>query len=275
MDLEDDWYCVKALSDQVFAIGEPLYEQQNWSYLFVGENSSLLFDTGSYFGNITSTVQRRVKGTLTVLPSHMHYDHLGNITRFERIVLPNLTVLRACEKDGKITPSVDLFLGQREGHTPPEFPVEAWLEIGSEIDLGGLVLKVLHTPGHSPDSISLWMEAQNWLFSADFLYPGELYAQTPGASLPDYLAVSQQVLGLLNDTTKIYGAHGNDGPQDAPRVPMLNASHLSALIAFLEKLHSGQVEFGSDELHTFDIVSDLQLIARRAALKNFVGSAQK
>ncbi|MBN1236617.1 MAG: MBL fold metallo-hydrolase [Methanotrichaceae archaeon] len=46
--------------------------------------------------------------------------------------------------------------------------VDCTLQEGDVLHLGGgLTLKVLHTPGHSPDSISLWLAEEGALFSAD------------------------------------------------------------------------------------------------------------
>ena len=229
LTFEDDWYAVQEIDADTFAIGEPLYHQQNWSYLMTGEDRSVLFDTGSFSRDITGVVGRRVKGDLTVLPSHMHFDHLGNVEKFDQVVLPDLDVLRACVTNGMMTPIEVLFLGAFENNTAPTFAVSNWIEIGSEIDLGGRRLSVHHTPGHSVDSISLLDRERNQLFAADYLYSGELYAQVPGASLPEYLRVAEELLGLVDTGTEILCAHGNAGPDDAHSAPALTVQDLTAL----------------------------------------------
>ncbi len=268
MALEDAWYHVEALDGASFAIGEPLYEQQNWSYLLVGGDRSLLFDAGSYFGDITGVVARRAMGRLTVLPSHMHYDHLGNITRFAEVALPDLEVLRACEARGVVTPSETLFLGHHEGRSAPSFRVADWLPVGSEIDLGGRVLQLLHTPGHSPDSVSLWEPARNRLYSADFLYRGPLYAQTPGADLAEYLAAARRVAALTGDAA-IYGAHGDTRPGAAPEVPRLDGPDLEALVERLEALGAAPPALGSEEKRTYPVSARMQIIVGAGALAGF------
>ena len=118
--LEDDWYAVQKIDERTFAFGEPLYQQQNWSYLFVGETGTLLFDTGSFCRDITGVVERRARGPLTALPSHMHFDHLGNVTKFDSIAVADLPMLRDCVNDGLLTPTEELFLGAFEGNTGPQ-----------------------------------------------------------------------------------------------------------------------------------------------------------
>src|ERR1700675_2753049 len=43
----NDYFAVEDLGDGTFAIGEPRYYQQNYSYLIVGQTQAVLFDSGS------------------------------------------------------------------------------------------------------------------------------------------------------------------------------------------------------------------------------------
>jgi len=234
--LEGDWYAVQRLDAWTFAIGEPLYHQQNWSYLLLGTERALLFDTGSFCRDISPVIARLAPDALTILPSHMHYDHLGNITRFGRIAVADLPLLRQCVSDGILTPTEDLFLGNSENNIAPGFRVDQWLPIGCEIDLGGRILSVLHTPGHSADSISLWCEQENRLFAADFIYPGDLYAQVPGASLADYLRTSESLVEIVHQGVEIYCAHGDVAADQAHSAPRLGLEDLADLDTGLRRI---------------------------------------
>ncbi|WP_281968693.1 MBL fold metallo-hydrolase [Roseovarius nanhaiticus] len=234
-----DWYKLQEIAPGITAIGEPRYHQQNWSYLICGSDAALLFDTGSYYGDMAPVVASLTDLPLTVLPSHMHYDHLGNITAFERIVLPDLPVLRACEADGRVTPSDTLFLGDREDRTPPSFGVADWLAPGSMIDLGGRQLQLIHTPGHSPDSVSLWDAEAGILFAGDYLYDGALYAQVPGASLRGYLETAGQLGTLLPTDARILGAHGDAKDETSATAPTLDTTVLGRLMICLSDLMMG------------------------------------
>lgn len=242
--LEDDWYAVQKIDERTFAIGEPLYHQQNWSYLLLGDDKSLLFDTGSFRRDITGVIDRLVPRRLTTLPSHMHYDHLGNIARFDTIAVADLAILRDCVIDGLLTPSDSLFLPKSENNVAPSFAVDEWLDIDSEIDLGGRALTVVHTPGHSPDSISLIEAGGRRMYAADFIYPGDLYAQVPGASLPDYLQTCETLLKGLDPRVQIYCAHGNKLESEEHSAPLLHHNDLkdlsAGLIGIKQDLSSGK-----------------------------------
>lgn len=241
--LEEDWFAVKALDDATIAIGEPAYHQRNWSYLISDGDDSLLFDTGSGRRSLIPLVARHGRESVTAFPSHMHFDHLGNIHGFGPVMVADLPVLRAIETNGTLTPTNDMFLGASEGVPVPTFEVGRWVAPGEVISVGQRSLQVVHTPGHSPDSVSLWEAGRNRFYAADFIYCGALYAQTPGASLRDYLRICEQLLDELPEQVQIVCAHGqpDNGVDDAP---ILGYGDLHALRDVVAMLLQGEPRTG-------------------------------
>ncbi|MEO1161771.1 MAG: MBL fold metallo-hydrolase, partial [Pseudomonadota bacterium] len=125
---------------------------------------------------------------------------------------------RAVETNGTLTPTDEMFLGASEAVPVPTFEVGRWVAPGEIVRVGDRSLHVLHTPGHSPDSVSLWEAERSRLYAADFIYCGALYAQTPGASLRDYLRICEQLLDEMPEHVQIVCAHGQpeNGVDDAP-----------------------------------------------------------
>ena len=266
---EDHWYAVQKIDERTFAIGEPLYHQQNWSYLLVGDTGTLLFDTGSFYGNLTGVVERRVRGLLTVLPSHMHFDHLGNVTKFDSVAIADLPMLRSCVQDGVLTPTEELFLGSFEGNTAPSFSVSRWIPVEEVIDLGGRSFQVLHTPGHSVDSVSLYSREENRLFAADFIYPGDLYGQVPGASLPEYLECTLQLCELLDDDTQIFCAHGDVAEDGEHAAPLLGLGDVEALQSGLQQIRCDAAGWSDQPEWRVEISSRLSLIISPEAVADW------
>lgn len=241
---EDGWFATGQLDDGTLAIGEPAYHQRNWSYLICDGGEALLFDTGSGRRPIAPLVARHADGAnVTAFPSHMHFDHLGGIGSFGPAVLADLPMLRALERGGKITPSRDLYLGHYEGLAAPTFEVGRWVQPGEVIEVGSRRLEVLHTPGHSPDSVSLWEPDRNRLYAADFIYRGALYAQTPGASLTQYFETCRQLIDLTPQSVEIVCAHGR--PVDGvDAVPIVGHDDLADLQQVLSGLLAGHPHTG-------------------------------
>lgn len=237
----DDWFAVEEVAPGVIAIGEPRFHQINWNYLILGTRRALLFDTGPGVRNIAAAVRNLTTLPVTALPSHMHFDHTGGLSGFRNVAVADLPVLRACEKHGWLNPTDDLYVGYWEGMTWTPVKPARWLAIGSAIDLGGRVLRLLHTPGHSPDSVSLHDERSGLLFAADFVYPGKLYAQLGNSDLKSYLDSAGALLPQLADGTTILCAHGRPDAQRLHRAPRLSRQDVADLAESLSSLKaSGQ-----------------------------------
>ena len=224
----DDYYVVQDLGHGAFVIGEPLYAQCNFSYLITGSRRALLFDTGPGIRNIVPAIRTLTSVPVMALPSHLHFDHIGNLNRFDEVALPDLPPLRQQQHGGVFRLGFYQYLGFVEGFGRPEFPVAQWLQPGSDIDLGDRRLTLLSAPGHTPESVVLFDRAANRLFAGDFIYPSEIYAFLPGANLRDYSASADRVAQLLDNESTVYGGHGCDRLPTVD-VPMLNKSDVLAL----------------------------------------------
>jgi glyoxylase-like metal-dependent hydrolase (beta-lactamase superfamily II) len=98
----------------------------------------------------------------------------------------------------------------------------------------------LHTPGHSPDSVSLFDAEANILFAADFVYPGKLYAQIRGADLRSYLETAEDLLPRLTEETAILCAHGKPDANRLHRAPRLGRQDISDLARSLRELRASR-----------------------------------
>lgn len=241
----DDWFAIETVAPGVIAIGEPRFHQINWNYLILGSRRALMFDTGPGVRDISSVVRSLTTLPVMALPSHMHFDHTGGLAGFGNIALADLPVLRNCMQDGWLMPAHDLYLGGLEGMTWTPVKPSHWLPVESEIDLGGRRLSLLHTPGHSPDSVSLHDQAGRLFFAADFVYPGPLYAQIPNADLKSYLSSADALLPLMSESTEILAAHGAPDAEHLHRAPRLSRIDVADLALSLRRLkesgeHPGQ-----------------------------------
>jgi hydroxyacylglutathione hydrolase len=102
--------------------------------------------------------------------THAHPDHVGAAAAIKRI--SGCTVAAHAAEKAWIE---DVDLQAKERPVPGFFslvggsvPVDQTLQDGEVLHLeGGLALQVLHIPGHSPGSLSLWLAEDGALFSAD------------------------------------------------------------------------------------------------------------
>jgi hydroxyacylglutathione hydrolase len=233
-----DYFIVETLDAATFAIGEPRYYQANYSYLIVGTRRAVLFDAGTGNRDIVPVVRSLTRVPVTVIPSNLHFDHVGALGRFDHTALVDLPSLRKRADDGTLTLGRYEFLGFADGLPARSFAVDEWWFPGTDIDLGGRRLRVLHTPGHSPSSVSVYDAERRWLFAGDLIYPGKLYAFLPGASRSAYLETTRRLLALLDPATRIYTAHVADNPIIIG-APVLEVADLHALEATLLAIDNG------------------------------------
>jgi hydroxyacylglutathione hydrolase len=239
----DEYFAVEDLGDGTFAIGEPRYYQQNYSYLIVGETRAILFDSGSGTRDISGVVANLTKLPITVIVSHLHYDHLGGVGPFGHVAMIDMPETRADMAGALFQPSRYEYMGFYDGRVAPSFRVGEWLAPGAVIDLGGRSLQVLSTPGHTPSSVALFDATNRRLFIGDFIYPTTLYAFLPGASLSAYQATAKMLLRMLPADTVLWTAHccrKNEGVS----APWLSMRDLRDLDTTLSAVRAGQAKGG-------------------------------
>jgi hypothetical protein len=142
-----EWYTVQHLDEATIAIGEPRSEGRNVSYLLLGSARAVLFDAGEGWADLSPVVDDLADLPVIVIPSHLHYDHLGSIENFSAIALPDLPALRAQAPDGVLVPTFHQFLGVVVDRDPPALHVAEWWKPDEPVDLGEREVVVRHTPG--------------------------------------------------------------------------------------------------------------------------------
>lgn len=232
----DDYFTIDEIAPRTFAIGEPRYYQQNYSYLVVGDTKALLFDAGPGVRNILNIAETLTDLPITFLPSHFHYDHVGNGIDFDERAVIDLPYLRQRAQGNQLTFTDMEHLGKTEGFEAQPWQIDYWWKPGHLIELGGRSVQIIHTPGHSKESISLLDSANQLVLAGDYLYPGMLYAFVPGASMQDYLNTADVLLASTADLD-YYGAHR----VAAPGPPKLRRQDLVELKRALKKIRQGDL----------------------------------
>jgi glyoxylase-like metal-dependent hydrolase (beta-lactamase superfamily II) len=189
----DDYYTVERVDERTFAI-------------------AVLFDAGPGVRDIRPIAETLTNLPITFVPSHFHYDHVGGDFAFERVAIIDLPHVRARVVNGAFTVTTMEHLGFVEGYERRSFRVSEWLTPGGSMSLGDRTLRVLHTPGHTPDSISLYDEESGLVFSGDFIHPGTLYGFLPNSSMREYAEGAETMLGVIPEEVRILGAHRVEAP---------------------------------------------------------------
>jgi glyoxylase-like metal-dependent hydrolase (beta-lactamase superfamily II) len=238
----DPWFEVYRVAPDVFAIYEPHQSEETIGYLIEGNARALLFDTGMGIGDLKTLTLKLTKLPIIVLNSHTHNDHVGNNWQFDTVYGMDTEFTRRNAKDSpKQYAKAEIAPGQICGSLPTGFDraayrtrpwtVSKWLHDGDRIDLGGRILEVVGTPGHTPDSIALFDRANGLLFTGDTYYPGTIWLYLPETDLAAYGQSIRRIAALRPDVRVVLGAHN---------VPVAAPGVLEDLVAAFEKVQAGQ-----------------------------------
>jgi len=164
----------------------------------------IIIDPGGDAGRILKRVEELKLRIKYVVNTHGHFDH----------IMANGSVVKATGAPLAIHPEDApmlksgggaLFFGWLVSSPPPD----VFLNEGDVITLGKVSLKVLHTPGHSPGSISLVEEEEGCIFSGDVLFHmGIGRTDLPGGSYQTLMESIRNKLLTLPDDTVVYPGHG-------------------------------------------------------------------
>jgi glyoxylase-like metal-dependent hydrolase (beta-lactamase superfamily II) len=239
----DPWFEVFKIRPGVFAIYEPHQFEEVISYLIIGTHRAILFDTGMGISNIKVVVESLTKLPVSVENSHTHNDHVGDNWRFDDVYGVPTDFTRTNANGSTADAQAELAPGQICGTLPigfdPKsyrtraFHISHWLHDGDSIDLGDRTLKVISTPGHTPDSIVLLDERNGLLFTGDTFYPGPIYLYRPETDLDAYVASIRKLAALSPRLQLLLPAHN---------VPVAEPSYLPRVLAAIQQVRRGRTK---------------------------------
>ena len=183
------WFAVEEIDSDTFAISENKHWEETHCYLLRGEKSALLIDTGLGICSIKEIVDQLTELPVTVVTTHVHWDHIGGHRDFDHIAVHEY------EKDWLSLRFPIPLPTVKENLTklPCDFPVGFQLDKyrifcgipqmifhdGDRFDLGGREVQFIHTPGHSPGHCCFYEPGRNYLYTGDLIYSGCLDAFYP------------------------------------------------------------------------------------------------
>lgn len=140
-----------------------------------------------------------------IILTHSHWDHTADAKAMKTLAKVPLLVHKL-DAPNLISPGKDglpLFI-PIDGVEPDDY-----LEEGDTLSVGNLTIKVIHTPGHSPGCICLYLEKEGVLFSGDTLFQGTMGRIDFPTSKANDMWKSLQRLAKLPGSTKVFPGHGD------------------------------------------------------------------
>lgn len=184
-----------------FSLDGQTFDVDNNVWVVGDDTECVVIDAPHDIAPILALVGSRT--VLAILCSHGHDDHV-------RVALD---LARAVEAPVLLHPA-----DQPVWELTHDFPPDGELSDGQQIPVGGTVLQVLHTPGHTPGAVSFHAADLGVVFTGDTLFQGGPGATGRSFSDPELILRSiRERLLVLPGETVVHTGHGDDTTIGAER----------------------------------------------------------
>jgi hydroxyacylglutathione hydrolase len=178
---------------------------------------AVVVDPGDEVDRILEIIARHKLNVRAIVSTHTHIDHVGGLAALHRATRAPVLIHDA---DLGLYRNLDVQAQWLGIPTPEKLVLRDFVKEGDVLDIGGFLVRVLHTPGHTPGSISLVVEQSHdteqagrspasRLIAGDTLFHGSIgRTDLPGGSYPQIIGSIKEKLLTLPDDLIVYPGHG-------------------------------------------------------------------
>lgn len=169
---------------------------------------AIVIDPGDEVERVLDVLRRHNLKTKYIVVTHAHIDHVGGLAGLKEAT--GAPVLMHPD-DHWLYKAVAMQAALIGMPAPPITEVDQPLRAGDQVRWGrNLCAHVLHTPGHTPGSLSLYLpDPEKTLFAGDTLFAGSIgRTDLWGGSYEAILHSIHAHLLALDDSTRVFPGHG-------------------------------------------------------------------
>jgi glyoxylase-like metal-dependent hydrolase (beta-lactamase superfamily II) len=168
----------------------------------------MVIDPGDDIEEIAKLLNRHQLTVKTIVITHAHIDHIGGAAKLRALTEAPVYMNESDEFLADNLSTQAAWLGLE---TPPENPgIDTPAHEGDILRAGTIEAHVLHTPGHTPGSISLYLPAEQKVIAGDTLFKGSVgRTDLPGGDTGMIASSIRHKLYTLPDSTIVYPGHGD------------------------------------------------------------------
>ncbi|MBV9355999.1 MAG: MBL fold metallo-hydrolase [Chloroflexi bacterium] len=183
-----------------------LFQENCWIVGSRRRGEACVIDPGDEPDQILALARDLGVSITRIVASHAHLDHIMAVRPVAATTGAPFLLHEADLEIARALPaSARQWLGREE--PPPPTPA-GFTADGDDLEVAGLTLKVLHTPGHTPGSISLYMPEAGLLFSGDTLFRESIgRTDLPGGDGVQIARSIAERLYVLPDETRVLPGH--------------------------------------------------------------------
>jgi glyoxylase-like metal-dependent hydrolase (beta-lactamase superfamily II) len=170
-----------------------------------GSDRLLIVDPGEEPERLLNAIEHMGGKLEAILITHCHVDHIGAVSPVAAatgasVYCPELEAMLLSEINTIVqVPG----MGPYENYEPDRL-----VSGGETLELAGLTLDVIATPGHAPGHVTYSVRGENAIFSGDVLFQSSVgRVDLPGGDGPTLLRSIQNLFETLPEETDVYPGH--------------------------------------------------------------------
>src|SRR5215212_8983388 len=186
---------------RTFTVG-PVQENCHFA---IRDGQALVIDPGDEAPRLLEAIDALGVEVAAILLTHTHFDHVGAVAPVARatgaeVWCPELEVAVLADIMRFVPwPGFGPFESYAADHT---------VAGGERLQLAGMEIDALFTPGHSPGHVTYSVPAERAIFSGDVLFQGSVgRTDLPGGDTATLMRTLAQLLQRLPDDTTVYPGH--------------------------------------------------------------------
>jgi glyoxylase-like metal-dependent hydrolase (beta-lactamase superfamily II) len=167
---------------------------------------ALVVDPGDEITRILQVLKRHGLTVKGIVITHAHIDHIGGAQKLKKATGAPVYMN---PNDAELQKMMEVQAGWLGVETPDAVEIDSPAMDGGKLVVGATEFHVLHTPGHTQGSISLWIPSEGKLVAGDTLFRDSIgRTDLPGGDSRQILrSIHQKLLPLPEETVVIPG-HG-------------------------------------------------------------------
>ncbi|EOS27710.1 hypothetical protein C806_00157 [Lachnospiraceae bacterium 3-1] len=175
-------------------------------YFMINEETkeALVIDPGDSAQMLAEKLNQKGWKPQAVLLTHGHFDHAMAAKELAEMFGIEIYAHER-EKDTLEDPrkNVSIMVGNKDNYR-----ADVYVKDGEVLELAGMEVKVLHTPGHTEGGCCYYLEKEKILFSGDTLFCQSVgRTDFPGGSMSKIVRSIKEKLMALPDEVKVYPGH--------------------------------------------------------------------
>ena len=170
---------------------------------------AIVVDPGDDIQEIVKILERHALRVKEIVITHAHIDHIGGAAKLKALTGAPVLMNARDQELYDALPVQAGWIGLAQA--PEQTEIDTLARDGDTLRLGETEFHVLHTPGHTPGSLCLWIPGEKKLVAGDTLFRDSIgRTDLPGGDGRQILRSIKDKIYPLPDDTLVIPGHGQN-----------------------------------------------------------------